>query len=274
MKIIVTLLSYITFAVSSFAFAQEKSDKVAVEYQGGTLTYNDIEKKMEALWGLDNTSHKIDLTELSNEDKKNLIRHIIISDSLISKAKKQNIQNLPSYKSQSKKNDTELLQQIFLQQLAEKEVTEDKIKAKYQEMINSKAQKEEIKASHILVDTEGEAKQLLIIIKQNKKSFAEIAMEFSKDPGSKALGGELGYFSRGQMTKPFEDAAFNLEINQISNPVKSSFGWHIIKLHDRRKVNLPEYNVEKEKIKADLESEFVHNFIHEIVQDANIKFKF
>ena len=88
----------------------------------------------------------------------------------------------------------------------------------------------EIRASHILVKTEDEAKKLLEEIKAGEKTFSELAEEYSMCP-SGANGGDLGYFGRGMMVKPFEDAAFALEnIGQISEPVQTQFGWHLIQL--------------------------------------------
>lgn len=84
-----------------------------------------------------------------------------------------------------------------------------------------------VKASHILVETDQEAFKLLGEI-NNGADFAALAMTSSKCP-SGANGGDLGIFGRGQMVKPFEDAAFALDIDQISQPVQTQFGWHIIK---------------------------------------------
>lgn len=90
----------------------------------------------------------------------------------------------------------------------------------------------EVKASHILVKTEQEALNLLAEIK-NGKSFADAAAEYSLCP-SGAMGGDLGYFGRGMMVKPFEDAAFDMEKGEISNPVQTQFGWHLIQLTDKK----------------------------------------
>ena len=84
-----------------------------------------------------------------------------------------------------------------------------------------------VKASHILVADEQEATKLLSQINEGS-DFAALAMTHSKCPSS-ANGGDLGIFGRGQMVKPFEDAAFALEINHVSAPVETQFGWHIIK---------------------------------------------
>ncbi len=90
----------------------------------------------------------------------------------------------------------------------------------------------EVKASHILVKTEEEAKKLYDEIK-NGKPFAEAASEYSLCPSGYS-GGDLGYFGRGMMVKPFEDAAFDMEIGEISQPVQTQFGWHLIQLTDKK----------------------------------------
>jgi peptidyl-prolyl cis-trans isomerase C len=89
----------------------------------------------------------------------------------------------------------------------------------------------EIRASHILVKTEDEAKKLYDEI-QNGKDFGQIAQEVSLCPSGQN-GGDLGFFGKGMMVKPFEDAAFSLEIGEISQPVETQFGWHLIKLTDK-----------------------------------------
>jgi peptidyl-prolyl cis-trans isomerase C len=89
-----------------------------------------------------------------------------------------------------------------------------------------------IRASHILVKTEDEAKQVLLILSQGLKSFEQVAQERSMCP-SKKKGGDLGFFGRGQMVREFENAAFRLKVGELSPPVRSQFGWHIIKVTDK-----------------------------------------
>lgn len=85
-----------------------------------------------------------------------------------------------------------------------------------------------IKCSHILVAKQSEAIAILARIKAGEK-FGKLAKELSTDTGSGKKDGNLGYFTKGKMVKPFEDAAFKLQIGEISDPVKSEFGYHIIK---------------------------------------------
>jgi peptidyl-prolyl cis-trans isomerase C len=88
-----------------------------------------------------------------------------------------------------------------------------------------------IKCSHILVQKQGEALTILERLK-NGESFANLARDLSIDKGSGKRGGDLGYFGRGMMVKPFEEAAFKLEKGQMSDPIKTEFGYHIIKRLD------------------------------------------
>jgi parvulin-like peptidyl-prolyl isomerase len=89
-----------------------------------------------------------------------------------------------------------------------------------------------VKASHILVDTKEEADAIKSRI-DNGEGFATMARKYSKCPSGE-LGGDLGYFERGQMVPAFEDAAFALPVGKVSEPIKTQFGWHIIKVYDKK----------------------------------------
>lgn len=89
-----------------------------------------------------------------------------------------------------------------------------------------------VRASHILVDSEQDALDIKKML-DDGEDFAVLARKYSSCP-SKAAGGDLGYFKRGQMVKPFEDAAFSLPVGVVSKPIKTQFGWHLIKVTDRR----------------------------------------
>ena len=89
-----------------------------------------------------------------------------------------------------------------------------------------------VRASHLLVETEEEAKKLKQEIEQGK-SFADAAREVSLCPSGQE-GGDLGYFGKGMMVKEFEDAAFSMKVGEISDPIKTQFGWHLIQLTDRK----------------------------------------
>jgi parvulin-like peptidyl-prolyl isomerase len=91
----------------------------------------------------------------------------------------------------------------------------------------------EVRASHILLDNEEHAKQVKLELERSDKSFAELAKEKSEGPSGEN-GGDLGFFGRGKMAKPFEKKAFELDTGEVSEPVETEFGWHIIKKTDER----------------------------------------
>ncbi|MBB5752472.1 peptidylprolyl isomerase [Prosthecomicrobium pneumaticum] len=128
-------------------------------------------------------------------------------------------------------------------------VTEDQVKARYDAEIAKITPQDEIRASHILVETEDEAKAIIAELDKGA-DFATLAKEKSKDPGSGQMGGDLGFFAKGRMVPEFEQAAFALEVGKYTEtPVKSQFGWHVIKLVDKRKQPMPPFEQVKEQVR-------------------------
>ena len=138
-----------------------------------------------------------------------------------------------------------LLMETVLEQVAKTAATDAAIKATYDEAAKAQKPETEIHARHILVATEDEAKKAYQRLKGGDE-FATIAKEVSKDPGSE--GGDLGWFTKDRMVPEFADAAFKLEIGQVSDPVKSPFGWHIIEVIDKRQKTFPPLDQVKEQV--------------------------
>ncbi|WP_242223501.1 peptidylprolyl isomerase [Bacillus cereus group sp. BfR-BA-01380] len=167
------------------------------------------------------------------------------------------------------KNEKELKDKMKVQLAFEKgiksSVTEKEIKDYY---------KPKLKASHILVKDEKTAKE--IKEKLNKgEDFAALAKQYSEDPSSKEKGGELPEFGPGQLDPKFEEAAYKLETGQVSDPVKSSFGYHIIKLTEKKE--LKPFDQEKENIRKELENrrlkdqQWQQQFYKDLLKQADIK---
>lgn len=123
----------------------------------------------------------------------------------------------------------------FNKLLSNIDATEEEINSHYNEFKDSFNKPETVKASHILVDSEEKANEVIADL-NNELSFADAAIKYSSCP-SKEAGGSLGEFTRGQMVPEFEDAAFSMEEGTISSPVKSQFGYHIIKLDEKSSAN-------------------------------------
>jgi peptidyl-prolyl cis-trans isomerase C len=131
------------------------------------------------------------------------------------------------------------LQERYMAELVENEVSEEAVRARFDELAAEGAF-DLVSASHILVETEEEARGILSELEEGG-DFAAIAQERSLDPGSKERGGSLGYFQRGQMVPAFEEAAYALEAGETTDePVQSRFGWHVIRTDEKRTLTLEE----------------------------------
>ena len=143
---------------------------------------------------------------------------------------------------------TKLLMESYLQSEAKAAVTDAELHKVYDEAVGQMKAEPEVHARHILVETEDEAKAVAAELKKGA-DFAELAKQKSKDPGA-SDGGDLGWFTKDQMVPEFSEVAFKLDKGQLSDPVKSQFGWHVIKVEDKRTRQPPEFD----KVKDQLES--------------------
>lgn len=153
-------------------------------------------------------------------------------------------------------------------------VTPEAVKARYDEEMAKFVPAEEIHARHILVNSDQEALAKEIIAELDAGGdFAKIAAEKSQDPGSGASGGDLGWFKRGMMVKPFEDAAFALEPGHYTaTPVKSDFGWHVILVEEKRQTTPPTFETEGPRIEQELVRETFDREMGALREAAEIEF--
>ena len=160
-------------------------------------------------------------------------------------------------------------QHLVIQKIASEDavVTEEDVREEYDAG-------KEVEASHILVEDLQTAEEILEKLNEGE-DFAELATQYSQDPGSGAEGGSLGYFERGQMVPEFEQAAFNLEVGEISEPVQSQFGYHIIKVTDKKpyEEDFEEVKDEIEEVLARRQARPIEEVQREILEDANIEIK-
>jgi peptidyl-prolyl cis-trans isomerase C len=163
-----------------------------------------------------------------------------------------------------------LLMELLLDAEGKAAATDQALRTAYDEAVSQMAGEQEVRARHILVATEQEAKTILAEIKKGT-DFAEMARQKSKDPGAAAEGGDLGYFSKDQMVPEFADAAFKLEKGQLSEPVKSQFGWHIIKVEDKRKKPAPSFDNVKDQVRTFVTRRAQAEYVAKLRQGAKIE---
>ena len=199
-----------------------------------------------------------------------LLERVIDIKLIAQEGKKINLEEEPSVKAAIDFVTEKVLMQAFLSKYVQKNISEESVKASYNNYIADETSREEIKASHILLDTQNEAVEVIKML-NNGDDFAEVAKNKSTGPSGPS-GGDLGWFKRGQMVPPFENAAFSLGQNEISQkPIQTQFGWHVIKVFEKRIPQAPSYENMKNNLIQDLERKIVSKKIQDLRNNALIE---
>jgi peptidyl-prolyl cis-trans isomerase C len=200
-----------------------------------------------------------------------LLDRIIDSKLVVADGKKNKVEVDPAFKRRMAFVEDQVIQDYWLQKEIAKRITADKLQQRYQEKLKSMPAEEEVHARHILVATEGEAKDLQAELKKGT-AFDKLARDKSTDKASGAEGGDLGWFKRTDMVKEFSDAAFALKKGELSDaPVKTQFGYHLIKVEDRRQAPPPSFEELSEPIREELARETVSGFLDQLRSTAKIE---
>lgn len=164
----------------------------------------------------------------------------------------------------------DIMRDVYLERALAERVTDDLVKERYQTLIAENPPAPEIRARHILVETEESAQDLIGQL-DGGADFAELAQEHSTGPSS-AQGGDLGYFSDGQMVPAFSEAAFALEAGaHTAAPVQTEFGWHVIKVEDRRTTEPPAFEDVRDQLRADAERDVVQDILRGLRDSAEVE---
>ena len=199
-----------------------------------------------------------------------LLERVIDIKLFAQEGKKMKLDEEPSVRAAIDFVIEKVLMQAFLSKYVQENIKEENLRASYNNFIADETSREEIKASHILMDTESEAIDVINMLNDGD-DFAELAKNKSTGPSGPS-GGDLGWFKRGQMVPPFEKAAFSLNKNEITQlPVQTQFGWHVIKIFDKRIPEAPSYENMKSKLIQDLERKIVSKKIQDLRNDALIE---
>jgi peptidyl-prolyl cis-trans isomerase C len=243
MKRIVQTALTVAFAVALFgaptvpAFAE---DKVVATINGSPITEGDLAVAESEIGG--------DMGTMPSAQKRTSLLEFLIDNQLFAQAaEKEKLDQGADFETRLNYLKRRALREVYFEKVIKASVTDADARKVYDEQVKLLKPEEEVSARHILVETEEQAKALKEQLDKGA-DFAKLAKENSKDPGSKDDGGNLGYFGHGQMVPQFEDVVFKLKKGEVSEPVKTQFGWHLIKLDDRRMKKPPAFEVVKDRI--------------------------
>lgn len=230
-------------------FAQDK-DPLIAKVNGTEIHQSDINFAEEEAG---------QLPPMSPEQKQDYLVQFMADMILVSKAAEdKKLGDTPEFKRKLAFNRNKLLMEALLTQTGKEALTDDAMKKVYDDAVKQMGEEKEVHARHILIraaagdekaSKEAEDKIKAIIVRLNKgEDFAKVANETTEDPSGKANGGDLGFFSKEQMVPEFSDTAFSLEKGKISGPVKTQFGWHVIKTEETRIKPQPKFEDVKPQI--------------------------
>ena len=196
----------------------------------------------------------------------------LISGKLVSSAGyKAGLADSPEVKDELKRAEERAVQRAFIQKEIKARVTPEALNKAYQDYLKENPAQEEVKAAHILVEKEDEAKAIIAQLKKGA-DFAKLAKEKSKDAAAAAQGGDLGYFTKDAMVEPFANAAFAMKPGEVSKePVKTQFGWHIIKVEDKRTQPQPTLEEVKPQLEQALSKDIVTALVEELRGKAKVE---
>ena len=200
-----------------------------------------------------------------------LLDRIIDSKLVVQEGKKNKVTDDPAFKKRMAFVEEQVLQDFWLQREIARKVTAEKLQQRYEERLKSMPSEEEVHARHILVATEDEAKAIIADLKKGA-AFDKLAKEKSTDKASGAEGGDLGWFKKSDMVKEFADAAFALKKGELTEtPVKTQFGYHVIKLEDRRKAPPPAFEELADQLREEMAREAVTAQLDQLRSGAKIE---
>lgn len=255
-----TIAAGLLMAASLTAPAWSAPETVVAKVNGHDITEGEL-KFAEAEFGSE-------LAGVPTENRRRVLLDYLIETRLVADAaEKVKLADSKDFEARMKYHRIRALRDAYIETQIQDAVKEKEARAIYDEKVKNLAPQEEVRARHILVKNEDEAKKIAEELRAGK-DFDEVAKSHSQ--GKDGESGDLGYFARGQMVKPFEDAAFALEKDKISDPVQTEYGWHVLKVEDKRNREPPSFDEVKDQITTSLINTKLQSTIQDLRQNGKI----
>jgi peptidyl-prolyl cis-trans isomerase C len=227
-------------AFGSLATPVSAEDKVVATINGKAITDADL--------AVADSEIGADMGTMAPDQKRMSLLEFLIDNQLFAEAAEaEKLGQGPDFETRLNYLKRRALREVYFDKVIKASVSDTDARKIYDDQVKLMKPEEEVSARHILVESEDKAKELKEKVKGGG-DFVALAKEHSKDPGSKDDGGNLGYFGHGQMVPQFEEVVFKLPKGDVSDPVKTQFGWHLIKIEDKRMKQPPAFDIVKDRI--------------------------
>ena len=245
---------------------------LAVRAQEGVVAKVDGKTITEADMRLAEAEIGSDLGSLPDATKRRVLLEFLIENQLFADAaEKQKLSAGTGFDERMQYWRRRALRDVYFDKSVKDTVSDAETKRFYEHQVGAMKAEDEVRARHILVESKDKARELYQKLLHGA-DFAALAKEHSKDPGSKDQGGELGFFSRGQMVPQFEEAAFRLQTGEVGEPFETQFGWHIVKLDERRQRTAPAFEAVKDRVRASMIHQKAQQIAGELRGKAQIEY--
>jgi peptidyl-prolyl cis-trans isomerase C len=263
-SVAVALFGAFLFALPAAPAVAQAADPVIAKVDGAEVRESDLTLAEEDLGS--NIPQ-----QLNGDARRDFILSYLTDIILVAKAAEgKKVADTQDFKTKLNFIRSKLLMETILQSEGKTAVTEQAMKKVYEDAVKQMGGDEEVRARHILVPTEAEAKAIIAQIMKGE-SFEKLAKEKSKDPGAAAQGGDLGYFSKDQMVPEFAEMAFKLPKGTISDPVKTQFGWHIIRVEDKRSKAPPPFEQVKDQVETFVQRKAQADYVTKLREAAKVE---
>ena len=248
--------------LASLPVRAEEANPVLAKVNGAEIRQSDLALAEEELGP--------SLAQMDPSTKKENVLAFLIDMRIVAKAAEaKKIEDRDDFKARLAFTRNRLLMDNLLAVEGKAAITEDAMKKVYEEAAKQIEGEQEVHARHILVESEDDAKAIAADLKKGA-DFAELAKKKSKDPGA-SDGGDLGFFTKDQMVPEFSTVAFALEPGKISDPVKSQFGWHIIKVEEKRTRQAPAFDQVKGQIETYVTRKAQADYVAKLRETAKVE---
>ncbi|MCH9753675.1 MAG: peptidylprolyl isomerase [Alphaproteobacteria bacterium] len=265
MKIAIILASFSLMMGNALA-----EDRVVAKFNGKAIYKSEVENNLRSMFNGALPDNKKDLDDLDKNFKQRVVMEYVNREVLADKAMHSNIKKSDLYQKQLKAAQNHIAVGLYLDHYAKRRVKDSAVRSEYNNYVKALKNNDELRVSHILVNNESIAHDLYNKIKSGQITFESAAKENSLD-NSKVQGGEIGLISRGQTVPEFEEKAYSLKKGEISEPVKTQFGWHIVKVSDIKKRKIPSFEEAKQSVEQSVLMKIKQKYISDLMKESKVE---
>jgi peptidyl-prolyl cis-trans isomerase C len=272
--VVATIAAACIFSGSYYVLTNTSSDEVVAKINGQKIYKSEIELRLHDVFeGQSGSANSPELSKLPKEIIEILAKEVYLEKELTKEALRSDAVKTPEVKEKIADSKNKILRQAYIDSIIKKEITDDKINNKYLELSKELEGKKEYQIFHIVVKTKEEAEKIAkeLKYKRSPSKFAELAKKYSIDQETATKGGEIDYTLEDSMIKEIAAVVTSLEKDQISDPIETKFGWHLVKVGDVREAKALSFESVKDNIRDQLIQDRVNEINNKIINNAKVQ---